>query len=779
MLVDHKKCIGYWDEDKSKLVRTTCVLMIHYSYLDIENREITKHVKESMANLRDTLGHHVHFYDTSAKYQEICEILSHEHNIRKKFGLKDNALPDLFIIFIITHGNIERTLGTDHGEKFHVSHLKSILSQSPALSNALKLLYIAACRGLIVDELVQGRFNPIPRKNRIMSRNIDVKGQNNLNAVRVTVDEYPIHENCVTIFECVETTSALVRNGSNLVNAFCATFRTLEKDIGLDEFLTRCMCQHHYTETQRYGYGPTPEIKVLKHRPLTISKQFFESPTSWRLRPKIIAPLSGTQKPIQYDYDWKSDQDIALLTRKAHLYIASKSKDSVHARTLGQSLKNVFGFEIKNHDGLAQLQNSVSSEKENHAGCILVCIVAPLFYCGDDRELCVYIGGVSSPIKNIQYSAIGPKTEQWIGKPKIFIFLHATHATERKSDRFIQQDSPSYQNTAFTRASTLHAGLLSLILPQRDSLELFVETLKEFTKPDKLTQRTGETSQDFSLNELERRLNSAKIAEDSGRGEKNVSKYWVTVVSAETGSGKTALVEILAERAQREQRSVTLVYLRNNIRGELQPFGNDEFLILDGFDSLQPGYYQRSMLRMIEALARDKIDFVVTTRPEFEDALKECLEKICPVNVVTINKLSEESQIIFLHQNLGMSKVEIKKILAKIREAHAEDLIEKVGNLAKVADFLHLNGHKIDDFYLLSKHVFEETMASVLRSTGETPGSRRYRDLYSKQVEILTKRAYDFYLGRNGQQEHDFGFETFLVSVDTFILFICVEYRAQ
>ncbi|CAB3388761.1 Hypothetical predicted protein [Cloeon dipterum] len=281
------------------------------------------------------------------------------------------------------------------------------------------------------------------------------------------------------------------------------------------------------------------------------------------------------------------------------------------------------------------------------------------------------------------------------------------------------------------------------------------------------------------MNELERRLSSAKIAEDSGRGEKNVSKFSVTVVSAETGSGKTALAEILAERAQREQRSVTLVYLRNNIRGELQPFGNDEFLILDGFDSLQPGYYQRSMLRMIEALARDKIDFVVTTRPEFEDALKECLEEICPVNVVTINKLSEESQIIFLHQNLGMSKAEIKKILAKIREAHAEDLIEKVGNLAKVADFLHLNGHKIDDFYLLSKHVFEETMASVLRSTGETPGSRRYRDLYSKQVEILTKRAYDFYLGRNGQQEHDFGLETFLVSVDTFILFICVEYRAQ
>ncbi|CAB3360337.1 Hypothetical predicted protein [Cloeon dipterum] len=819
--------IGYWDGDWSKPVRSTCALVVHYPFLHDQRTSRKERDKYDVKNLKDTLKDFAHFYETSASKLEVFELLGNEDKFSKTFQLHEEEKPELFIVFILTHG-YKSAMVTDLNEFFTSREVYNHLNRNSLLSDALKLLFISACRGNIIDEEVFKACNvPVyETPGRMMSRHIDRNNPENLDAVRVSVD--PIDKNCITMFECVETTLSFSDFRTKLVKAFCETFRKVQMDMGIEEFLTRCMCQQRYKKLRFLMYGSTPELRILKHRPLTITKKLYIRREARPLMELALQYLGRGLKPIEFTYNWKSDDNIPLLLRRAHFYVMPRFRDSREIQSLRENLEENYGFETEHHYSFAELKLSVSEGRENLEGCVLVCIIAPIFE--QDGELCVNIDGEITTIKKIHHCAIGPTTEKWVGKPKIFVFLHAV-----QSNPYVQgiRKVLTYVKTEFSRADTIHAGLLTVILPQRDSVQMFKETLQEFSNPGKidkasfqqfffelvrrgksensippmaistldkelrmdfpanffienLTLVTGEKSQAISLNELVQRLCSAHgndlstlpcphQVEDDEYVIIN-PEFSVIVLSADAGSGKSELAKVLARRAKREQKNVTLVDLRKDPenldlfdwtkgyrdlvekfsrnRGESRKFGENELLILDGYESVEAEYQQLYLSKMVRDMVSDKVTLLITTRPEKKEALRISLERICQVHFLYINKLPRENQIAFLNQKIRriIYREDIKFYLDMIVEFSAVELVEKISTLEKVADFINMTNGGYINLYELSSHVLKLTFTSSLKRAGIICGRSTYHQEFKELANIHFSCAYDYFFDRQVHQ---------------------------
>ncbi|CAB3380420.1 Hypothetical predicted protein [Cloeon dipterum] len=685
------------------------------------------------------------------------------------------------------------------------------------------------------------------RQKVLRGKDITLDTQRNIDAVRVIQedirqdDDDPL--NFVIMFASVDTTLALRNDaGTHLFQAFCKTLNNLEKDVGLEEFLTRCMCNQHFEQNLQKGCGSTPEVKVFSHRQFTFSRRsvadlFFqirrdELDIIFFCRAK--AQFRKKSSLLKFNYDWKSDVEIPLLTRKAYVYATPRHRDSKQIQKLQNNLKGIFGFEVHSPSSFEEIKklgrlilfnlnndpylfNAVSDEEEELEGCVLVCVVAPIYYSKQSNELITSIYGERTPIKRVIYSAVYPSTKKWIGKPKIFVFLHAD---DREND-LKTQGFLDLKKTEFTRTDTLHSGLLTVILPQTDSVQLFTETLEEFAKPGSIEESTFQqffftllrrakeenkvsplvistlgkrlsmkfpvdlfidsftlltpTRKEISFNDLEQKLGLA--VEDANV--KSKALYCVPIITAESGTGKSKLAETLAARAlTRNQKLVTFVDIKEEnqfleefdwkmgyrwfvekfakMKGAPRTFGANEFIILDGFEQVQEEY-KDGMLGMIRSLAREKIPLLILTRPGNDIALIECLKGIRPMLIIAkINEISKINQIVFLHEKLGMTvklKV-IREIVSNIVSAGAGDLIERIGTLEKVATFQQLRSGPEINIYELSEHVFESTVASVLAKSGFLEGHLAHRDEREK-VQLLTEYAHDFFFSHREQRKKD------------------------
>ncbi|CAB3380418.1 Hypothetical predicted protein [Cloeon dipterum] len=835
LILPNKKVrsIGYWDGDESKVVRTACVLLINYSYSNDCGKERTAAVEADKKQIRDAFsGLKVGIYVTSEPLKDILAYLSKEKKIREKFQLLEHQTPELFFVFISTHGGKNGIIRTHHKESVEVSEVYYQLHNNPLLSKTLKLIFVSACRGTIHDEMLLGEKyckcgkKLMLRQKVLRGKDITLDTQRNIDAVRVIQedirqdDDDPL--NFVIMFASVDTTLALRNDaGTHLFQAFCKTLNNLEKDVGLEEFLTRCMCNQHFEQNLQKGCGSTPEVKVFSHRQFTFSR-------------RAKAQFRKKSSLLKFNYDWKSDVEIPLLTRKAYVYATPRHRDSKQIQKLQNNLKGIFGFEVHSPSSFEEIKklgrlilfnlnndpylfNAVSDEEEELEGCVLVCVVAPIYYSKQSNELITSIYGERTPIKRVIYSAVYPSTKKWIGKPKIFVFLHAD---DREND-LKTQGFLDLKKTEFTRTDTLHSGLLTVILPQTDSVQLFTETLEEFAKPGSIEESTFQqffftllrrakeenkvsplvistlgkrlsmkfpvdlfidsftlltpTRKEISFNDLEQKLGLA--VEDANV--KSKALYCVPIITAESGTGKSKLAETLAARAlTRNQKLVTFVDIKEEnqfleefdwkmgyrwfvekfakMKGAPRTFGANEFIILDGFEQVQEEY-KDGMLGMIRSLAREKIPLLILTRPGNDIALIECLKGIRPMLIIAkINEISKINQIVFLHEKLGMTvklKV-IREIVSNIVSAGAGDLIERIGTLEKVATFQQLRSGPEINIYELSEHVFESTVASVLAKSGFLEGHLAHRDEREK-VQLLTEYAHDFFFSHREQRKKD------------------------
>ncbi|CAB3380387.1 Hypothetical predicted protein [Cloeon dipterum] len=396
----------------------------------------------------------------------------------KTFVNKGEEAPDLFIVFIMTHGKESGQLlaGTkeDEEEIFTVSEVCEKLKTNPILGNALKLLFVSACRGKIMEDVLNSRVRKesitLPPQG-MWSSELDASNPKNQNVVRVTTA--PNSDNFVIMYSCVEDTYSLRQEGTFLIGSFCECFKKLERDVGLDEFLTRIKWYQHEGKNLKRGCGSTPEAKILKHRNLTLSKQ-------------------SNENQGDFSYRWISNANVPLLTRKAHFYISNTSGEE----KLQKILHKYFEFKIKHHQNFEQLKSAVADDSNKVNGCVLICVVAEQSRDRKSGEIFVEIDGKTLPAKKILNTLIYPSTRNWIGKPKICIFLNTPPATS------IATDGVPTTEQQYEIGGTIHSGFLTIFLPQNDAVDLFLETLKDFTKQE--SEYQGATFQQFFFKLLQK-----------------------------------------------------------------------------------------------------------------------------------------------------------------------------------------------------------------------------------------------------------------------------------
>ncbi|CAB3380392.1 Hypothetical predicted protein [Cloeon dipterum] len=825
------KSIGYWDQDKTKIVRSTNTLIIHYNFADQEkpmNRSEAD--KRDVGNIMSTFKSLGHVCQTSDPKEKVLDLIGSENELRAKFQLEKGQTPELFIVFIMTHGNKNGKLTTHHDEEFNVYEVCEKLKTNPVLKNALKLLFVSACRGNILDEVTQEEHDTpiILIEDAVYSKKLDTEKPDNVNATRVTTD--PNCENFVIMFSCVEGTYSLRSEGTYLVNSICDCFKELDKDVDLEEFLTRIMGYQHDPKQRAKGYTSTPEVKIMKRsRTLTIVKQCAE------------------KKYNDFSYNWMSDAKSHLLTRKAHVFAAS---NEIY-QSVSDELNKHFQFEPKRWKTLEELKDSVSHESGDFDGCVLICVVAELVE-NENREVCAKINGEKIELKSILGISIGPTTANWVGKPKICVFLN-TNTVFQSCSIDIHQN---YNETKLSISGTIHAGLLSIILPQANAVETFMETLNDFNSQKKIeratfqqfffsllqasetngkippmivttlqktlrmrfpppiitecfTKTTDGNKKPCTISDLESfiSINIKKLklefAGASSRGAevevdekkssilrqnatpfptkaKKVSKTeeeiseeavdTVHVVSADVGSGKSELAKYLTFFAQstREATCVDLMTImyqfgsrfnwekqQNSLSAFVQECGehikqelhngSNGVLIIDAIDSLLEDL-RKNVLETVRELAENKVPMWIFTRPKCKDELLSHLYGICSVSVIEIDPLSKEKQTEFLQQ-WGFKRVQIDQFLDKIKQQEAEDLISKVGYLAKLSTFPDLAKNlETVNIYNLSAHIVDTAIRSYLNKQKPDLESSKRIEVFDKIKNELAHEACNYFL---------------------------------
>ncbi|XP_065341497.1 uncharacterized protein LOC135940499 isoform X2 [Cloeon dipterum] len=739
----------------------------------------------------------------------------------------------------MTHGNKDGKLTTHYDEEFNVYEVCDKLKTNPLLKNALKLLFVSACRGNILDEVTHeehdAQINFI--EDAVYSKKLDTENPDNVNATRVTTD--PNCENFVLMFSCVEGTYSLRSEGTYLVTSISECFKELDKDVDLEEFLTRIMGYQHDPNRRAEGFTSTPEVKIFKRsRHLTIAKQCAE------------------KKYNDFSYNWMSDAKSHLLTRKAHVFAASNET----YQSVSDELNKHFQFEPKRWKTLEELKDSVSHESGDFDGCVLICVVAELVE-NENREVCAKIDGDTIEIKSILGIPIGPTTAKWVGKPKICVFLN-TNTVFQSCSIDIHQN---YNKTKLSISGTIHAGLLSIILPQANAVKTFIDTLNDFTSQKKIesatfqqfcfsllqksqtnrnippmmistlqktlrmrfpppiitecfTKTTNGNTRPCTISDLESfiSINIKKLklvfAEPNSRGAEvevdenkssilrqnatpfptkatEVSKTeevtseeavdTVHVVSADAGSGKSELAKYLTFFAQstREATCVDLMTIMYQfvkrfdwgkqqnglsvfvqecgeyIKTELQNGPNDRVLIIDAIDSLFEDL-RKNVLETVRGLAVNKVPIWIFTRPKCKDELLSRLSEICSLSVIEIDPLSEEKQTEFLQQ-WGFKKVQIDQLLDKIKEQKAEDLISKVGYLAKLSTFPDLAKNlETVNIYNLSAHIVDTAIRSYLNKQKPDLEISKRNEVFDKIKNELAHEACNYFLSTQIQKQN-------------------------
>ncbi|XP_065340431.1 uncharacterized protein LOC135939791 [Cloeon dipterum] len=471
------------------------------------------------------------------------------------------------------------------------------------------------------------------------------------------------------------------------------------------------------------------------------------------------------------------------------------------------------------------------------------------------------IEGERIEIKSILAIPIGPTTAKWVGKPKICVFLH-TNAISPSCSIDIHQN---YNKTKLSISGTIHAGLLSIILPQENAVKTFMETLDEFTSQKKIenatfqqffysllqksetngkippmivttlhkilrmrfpppivtecfTKTTNGNTKPCTISDLESFISHyitklrLVFAETSSHGaevevDHTIPKYptakpfssneatevsnteveteeavdeltgseeavdTVYVVSADAGSGKSELAKYLTFFAQ-STREVTCVDLMTimyqfvkrfdwdkqqnchsafveecgeHIKQELQNGPNDRVLIIDAIDSLFEDL-RKNVLETVRGLAENKVPMWIFTRPECKDELLSHLSGICSISVIEIDPLSKEKQTEFL-QKWGFEKLKIDQLIEKIKQQEAEDLISKVGYLAKLSTFPDLAKNlETVNIYNLSAHVVDTAIKSYLNKQRPDLEISKRNEVFDKIKNELANEACNYFL---------------------------------
>ncbi|XP_065346470.1 uncharacterized protein LOC135943735, partial [Cloeon dipterum] len=134
------------------------VLVVHYDFKNTDR--FRKCDKPDLDNLRTTFreNRNCNMRELSSPNKMILlKLLSDQEMLLRFFRSKD--VPDLFVLFVLSHGNENGTIFTDHKESnefvsFTTDDVFASLKKLTAFEKCLKLINFGPCRGTLTDEIV-------------------------------------------------------------------------------------------------------------------------------------------------------------------------------------------------------------------------------------------------------------------------------------------------------------------------------------------------------------------------------------------------------------------------------------------------------------------------------------------------------------------------------------------------------------------------------------------------------------------------------------------------
>ncbi|XP_065336219.1 uncharacterized protein LOC135937067 [Cloeon dipterum] len=680
--------LGYFvsKDQQRKNADNVCVLVVHYNFektkdeswirkgdaQDVENLEKTFRVNRN-CNFRSIL---------SPEKEELLQLLSNQKELLKLFGCPD--VPSVFVLYILSHGDTDGKIFTDHYQKedqkdficFTTTEIFESLKKLTAFEECLKFINFGPCRGELIDSIFFANHNYVEFENE--------------NSCRITYS--PLTRNTVVFFSTVETTKAKRdQKGTTFAFLTCQVLNSLQKDESLINVLTTIQYESHKVAVKETT-GQTPEVKMFSQdRGFVISK----SPSN-NLASKTLDEIA-----IKRDfYDWKSKSGENLRRRLAILFSVDAERNE-QLNEIKRALSQNLDFETNERLLRGNPWESINEASwcDSNIGCIFLIFFGRLSEKKDMNEVCVQVDGQEIVVSEILREFIGPKNDQWIGKPKVLFLVNQETSSS---------DAIGKMQSNMKISATNHSGWLVLVLHNKDELQKLIELFKgQELKKEKSLQELlaslliseSKENKDFLNSTLQYSLNfpdwPSSFVELSFSSVINSQKYieydvsfdslvkesatekQIWLLSSVAGTGKTTILREMAFQLGKLDPDLQILRislprvsfgpLKRNVTefdflANATHISKEEIskqienkqcvVILDGFDEIRRENQQK-VLKVIEALEKKQISIWVGTRPHAAETIKKRISKAVIVKIVPLNY---KQQIEFLKLETGKSR---------------------------------------------------------------------------------------------------------------------------
>ncbi|XP_065334532.1 uncharacterized protein LOC135935876 [Cloeon dipterum] len=770
-----------------------CVLVVHYDFKDAKTQlqELTQlEIKKDLIrdgddtdvkNLDETFGknRNCNFRSIlSPEKGKLLQFLSDREKLLQEFGCSD--VPSVFVLYILSHGDRDGLILTDYVKDdvrkivderrdghLHLSELFvsftttdvfESLKNLTGFDECLKLINFGSCRGELKDTI----FPAI------------VDNFNNANSCRITYS--PLTRNTVVFFSTVETTLANrdPATGTTFIHLTCKVLNSLEKDESLINVLTYIQNEIH-KDSVKGTAGQTPEVKMFSQdRSFVFSKSPRDSSKSDAMSIK------------REFYSWKSSTGENMRRRLALLFSAV-TEGNKQLNEVQTALSQNLDFEtikLKLSGKAWTSINEGSSWRDFDIGCIFLIFFGLVTKNLETNEVCVQVDGRETAVSEILREFIGPKNDQWIGKPKILFLLNQETSSSADASGFIQP----YMRISATN----HSGWLVLVLHNKDDLQKLIEIFNgQKVKTEKSLQEhlgnllisESKENRDFLNSTLQYPLNfpdwpssfvqlSFSVTNSQKNKEYDVSfdslvnksakEKQIWLLSSVAGTGKTTVLREMAFQLGKLNpqfqilrvslprvpfssldRNVTeiefLVKATQNSKEEIIKSIEHKqcVVILDGFDEIIRPDNQEKTLKVIEALEKKQISVWIGTRPNAAEAIKNRISKAV---IVKIDPLKKKQQMELFQLETGKSRDDWEDFLKKMT---SKDILRNPLHLSLVAKY----GAKGNLYQIYDKVVRHKVKDTLIRKAVDKNKEADFGEILAIAILDLQKLASNHFRG--------------------------------
>ncbi|CAB3377137.1 Hypothetical predicted protein [Cloeon dipterum] len=716
-----------------------CVLVVHYNFENAKNKNlIRKGDAQDVNNLERTfrVNRNCNFRSISSPEKgQLLHFLANQEELLRLFG--SSEVPSVFVLYILSHGDRDGIIFTDHYQNEHsdelifftTTEIFESLKRLTGFEECLKFINFGPCRGELGDQVFVANHKNVAFENE--------------NSCRITYS--PLMRNTVVFFSTVETTRAK-RNqtGTTFALLTCQVLNSLEWDESLVNVLANIQYESHknldYVENKYTGQ--TPEVKMFSQDKSFV---FSKSPSIYSA-PSTSDAMGIKIKKKREFFSWKSSSGVNLRHRLAFLFSAEPNEQ---LKEIKRALSLNLDFETSERSLSGEPWASVNeaSRIDSDIGCIFLFLFGQLSENLETNEVCVQVDSRETAVSEILREFIGPKSDQWIGKPKILFLLN--------------QETSSYDyempiKPKMVISATNHSGWLVLVLHNKDELQKLIEIFKgqELKKEKSLQELLASLlisdsieSRDLINSTLQYLLNfpdwprsfvklNFSVKNSQGTQETNFNfdslvkdsarKNQTWLLSSDAGTGKTTILREIAFQLGKLypelkilRVSLPRVHLstqRKNANDEIEILAkathnshedisksveNKQCVVfLDGFDETGS---QEKMLKIIEALEKKQISLWIGTRPHAAEAIQKRISKAV---LVKIDPLNQEQQIELFQQETGMSKGDCEEFITKFT---SKDILKNPLHLSLVAQY-RAEGNLYQIYDQVVRHKVEDSL---------------------------------------------------------------------